>query len=386
MLNENSGNRCGVLYIDDEEKALKYFKMAFSQKFEVFTAMSGKEGIETLRREAGRIGVVISDQRMPEMLGAEILGIARQEYPEIVRILTTAYSDLDSAIQAVNRGHIYQYVVKPWDLTELGMVLQRAADYFHVLSERNELMALKMSTLQRIVCSDRVKWLLLASRSWSDGEQANLRSGLSALIAAMPPEIYLSVSRGGKGAQGDFDASALIQSEYHAGSRILEMLAGGGGAGATSESCDHLDAVVGAKLQAMDAGLPASLEAFLGAMKSEQGPVVERMNVCVNEDGGAMELQIEFAVNSEKGDLQGVFRSLFAVLSSCDAFGASVNLLKMAAAFGVAGFGRIRLIVTSGESGGVEAQLPLGECNSVSADDVLQYLADRFSSWDISSL
>ncbi len=58
---------------------------------------------------------MISDQRLPEMLGAEVLGIVREEFPSIVRIITTAYSDLESAIQAVNKGYIYQYVVKPWE-------------------------------------------------------------------------------------------------------------------------------------------------------------------------------------------------------------------------------------------------------------------------------
>src|SRR5882757_9521456 len=142
MLTHDSNPTCGILYIDDEEKALKYFRMAFSGKFKVFTASSGKEGIELLRREAKHIGIVLSDQRMPEMLGAEILGIVREEFPTIVRVLTTAYSDLESAIQAVNKGHIYQYVVKPWEIPDLGMVLQRAADYHQVLAERNELLAL----------------------------------------------------------------------------------------------------------------------------------------------------------------------------------------------------------------------------------------------------
>src|SRR5690606_2127190 len=123
MLNQTPNSACGVLYIDDEEKALKYFRMAYSPDFKVFTASSGQEGIEILRRESKQIGVIISDQRMPEMVGAEVLEIARREFPMIVRILTTAYSDLDSAIQAVNKGHIYQYVVKPWDVDDLRMVL-----------------------------------------------------------------------------------------------------------------------------------------------------------------------------------------------------------------------------------------------------------------------
>ncbi len=218
MLNPDPNSKCGILYIDDEEKALKYFRMAFAPKFEVFTASSGREGIEILRKEASKIGIVISDQKMPEMQGAEVLGIVREEYPRIVRILTTAYSDLDSAILAVNKGHIYQYVVKPWEIQDLGMVLQRAADYFQVLSERNELLALKMSTLQRIICGDRLKWLLLAD----DG--VAFRQALNALVNALPagacpfPAIRENYS------SRDFDISALLKQEYRNAERTLAGL------------------------------------------------------------------------------------------------------------------------------------------------------------------
>ena len=218
MLNQDPNSKCGILYIDDEEKALKYFRMAFAPKFEVFTASSGKEGIEILRREASKIGIVISDQKMPEMQGAEVLGIVREEFPRIVRILTTAYSDLDSAIQAVNKGHIYQYVVKPWEIQDLSMVLQRAADYFQVLSERNELLALKMTTLQRIICGDRLKWLLLAD----DG--VAFRKALNALVSALPEGARAFPATKENYSSRDFDISALLKQEYRNAARTLAAL------------------------------------------------------------------------------------------------------------------------------------------------------------------
>jgi ActR/RegA family two-component response regulator len=164
MLNDQARNKCGVLYIDDEEMALKYFRRALADRFEVFTASSAREGLEVLRREADRIGIILSDQRMPETLGAEVLAAIREEFPSKVRILTTAYSDLKSAIDAVNKGHIYQYVTKPWDTDQLIMVLQRAADYYAVLTERNELLALKMTTLQRLICGDSLNGSFCSSR------------------------------------------------------------------------------------------------------------------------------------------------------------------------------------------------------------------------------
>jgi len=224
MLNPNSDTTCGILYIDDEEKALKYFRMAFAEKFKIFTATSGSEGIAILEREQKDIGIVISDQRMPEMLGAEILGIVRERYPRIVRILTTAYSDLDSAIQAVNKGHIYQYVVKPWEISDLEMVLNRAADYFHVLSERDELLALKMTTLQRIVCGDRLKWLLLGSHSLGGSTKEDFQSALRALIRALPDSLNRPLSSDGKYRARDFEITSLLRDEYQNSSLCLGFL------------------------------------------------------------------------------------------------------------------------------------------------------------------
>lgn len=224
MLNNESRATCGILYVDDEEKALKYFRMAFASKYEVFTATSGREGLEVLEREKARIGIVLSDQRMPEMLGAEFLGRVRKAAPQAVRILTTAFSDLDSAIHAVNEGHIYQYVVKPWEVHDLGMVLQRAADYHHVLAERDSLLSLKMSTLQRVLCSDRLKWLLLLSESMAADRKSAIRAALAAMIRAMPDDL-LSVAAEGAFNLRQFEMPQLVASEYQNASRCAQWLA-----------------------------------------------------------------------------------------------------------------------------------------------------------------
>jgi two-component system probable response regulator PhcQ len=184
MLNQGQQPTCEILYVDDEEKALKYFRMAFASKFTIHTAPSAKEGLELMKQLGDRVGIVISDQRMPEMLGAEFLGRIREEYPYVVRILTTAYSDLESAIAAVNKGHIYQYVVKPWEVKEFGMVLQRAADYHHVLTERNQLLSLKMTALQRILSGDRLLWLKLFQPYC--GDQPVFARTLAAFVKALP--------------------------------------------------------------------------------------------------------------------------------------------------------------------------------------------------------
>lgn len=151
----------GILFVDDEEKALKYFDMAFKEGYRIFIADKPAGGFEILSKSNLDIHIVISDQRMPEMQGVDFLSRVRALYPNKVRILTTAYSDLDSAIRSVNEGHIYQYVIKPWDIQEFEMVLKRAYDYARVINERDRLLGLKMLALQKIILSDRIKTLTI---------------------------------------------------------------------------------------------------------------------------------------------------------------------------------------------------------------------------------
>ncbi|MBC2601360.1 response regulator [Puniceicoccus vermicola] len=221
----------GILYVDDEEKALKYFAKAFGRTFTVHTATNPKEGLEILEREAENIPLIVSDQRMPETTGVEFLTQVRARYPEKIRILTTAYSDLDSAIQSVNQGRIYQYVVKPWDLQELQMILRRAYDYYSILTERNELMAIKMSTFQRIVLSDRTKTLQLLSGLLEGKESKDLGTALYSLIGALPPTLESNPASAGqsflRGGLRDFmqqerEAHETILAFWKSGSSSLE--------------------------------------------------------------------------------------------------------------------------------------------------------------------
>ncbi len=168
-----------VLFVDDEEKALKYFHKAFDKDFQIMTATSAEEGWSIIEEKGGKIAVLISDQRMAGKTGVELLGQAFEAYPGIMRILTTAYSDLDSAIDAVNEGSIYQYVVKPWDTRELSAVLKRAIEFYSVQKERDILLKEKMSVVQRLIITDRVQsFSVLAA-----GLEINLNNTLMALAS-----------------------------------------------------------------------------------------------------------------------------------------------------------------------------------------------------------
>ena len=145
-----------VLYVDDEEKSLKYFREIFGDKFTVLTASSAEEGLKVLGENAEKIGILMTDQRMPGEKGIQLLEKARQLKPRILRMLVTAYSDLETAIESVNTGAIYKYVTKPWDIPQLEMTLKRGMEFFFVQSERDQLLREKMTTLYNVMLTDRI--------------------------------------------------------------------------------------------------------------------------------------------------------------------------------------------------------------------------------------
>lgn len=126
-----------ILLVDDEVKTLKYFLRALGSRFRVFSAASASEALHIMERR--EIGVIVTDQRMPESSGVELLSVVRDRYPQTARVLTTAYSDLDTLVGAINSGAVFSFVSKPWEMKELEDVLVKALDHHETLV-RDELL------------------------------------------------------------------------------------------------------------------------------------------------------------------------------------------------------------------------------------------------------
>ena len=156
MQNLYDYKKFAILYVDDEEKSLKYFTRAFQDQFRVFTATNAQDGFALLNQHKDEIGILITDQRMPGEKGVQLLEKARQLRPRIVRILATAYSDIDAAVDAVNTGAIYKYIHKPWEIPPLEVTLRRALEFFMVQRERDQLLREKLSVLHNLMITDRV--------------------------------------------------------------------------------------------------------------------------------------------------------------------------------------------------------------------------------------
>jgi two-component system, probable response regulator PhcQ len=145
-----------VLYVDDEEKSLKGFARAFGHQFRVLTAPTAVEGLKVLQEHLDDVALLITDQLMPGEKGVWLLNQVRQLKPSVLRILATAYSDIDAVVQAVNTGAIYHYLTKPWDPQQLENTIKHALQLYSVQRERDQLLREKMSVLHNMMVSDRV--------------------------------------------------------------------------------------------------------------------------------------------------------------------------------------------------------------------------------------
>lgn len=115
-----------ILFVDDEERILRSLAMQFRRQYEVLTESDPRRALERLKSEP--VHIIVSDQRMPQMSGAELLAQAREIAPDTLRILLTGYSDLDAAVAALNDGGIFRYLTKPWDQQEMVFTLRQAAE------------------------------------------------------------------------------------------------------------------------------------------------------------------------------------------------------------------------------------------------------------------
>lgn len=116
-----------LLLVDDEKDNLDAIRRLLRKDFEIQTALDGAEALKLLEKEAA-FDVIVSDQRMPGMTGAEFLSHAEEHDALATRLLLTGFADLDAVIDAVNRGHIWRYLSKPWEPEDLRLTLKQAAE------------------------------------------------------------------------------------------------------------------------------------------------------------------------------------------------------------------------------------------------------------------
>lgn len=171
-----------ILFVDDEATAVKYFQRAIGSLAPVVTAGTVEEGKRMLDEHALTLAVLVSDQRMPGGYGNELLQYARLKYPHMTRILTTAYSELEHTVEAVNQGQIHRYIQKPWEISALRMELKQALELAALRKEHALLLREKLMVRQNQTVSNRIGTLYTICASLAGPEQF------------LPVESYLSAA------------------------------------------------------------------------------------------------------------------------------------------------------------------------------------------------
>jgi response regulator RpfG family c-di-GMP phosphodiesterase len=133
----NPSDRISVLYLDDDEGNLTVFESSFLRFFDIHTASQPGQAMQVLATKP--IDIILTDQRMPEMTGIEFLSTIMPTYPEAIRMIVTAYTDIEVVVQAINECGIYRYVTKPWNKDDLKQTLENAAEAFRLRNENRQL-------------------------------------------------------------------------------------------------------------------------------------------------------------------------------------------------------------------------------------------------------
>lgn len=154
--------RYAILFVDDEANTRKYFRRLFGEKFRIIEAEDGVQALAVFREHANEIGIIVTDQRMPNETGVGFLSKIAGDYPDIIKILSTAYADIDAAIGSVNQGGIFRYITKPWDIPQLEVTLRRSMEFFTVKRERDALLGAKMQAMGNVLLASRLAAFALA--------------------------------------------------------------------------------------------------------------------------------------------------------------------------------------------------------------------------------
>ncbi len=120
-----SQHKYTVLFVDDEPRITVALKAIFRRDYNVLTANSGAQALEVLSRH--QVNVVVSDQRMPEMLGNELLAEVARAYPQTMRVLLTGFMDRAAIVDSINEGEVYRFISKPWRNEEMQVLVAEAS-------------------------------------------------------------------------------------------------------------------------------------------------------------------------------------------------------------------------------------------------------------------
>jgi two-component system, sensor histidine kinase and response regulator len=220
-----------ILIVDDEKDNLEALQRLLRSSYAVTTALSPFEALRLLQKN--QFHVIISDQRMPEMTGVELLEKAKKLSPGSTRVLLTGFTEIESVIDAINRGNIYRYIAKPWDPEDLKLTIRQANEAFLLRREVEEKnLALEKSNkeltraLEDLKALDRTKARFLSLVSHELNTPLTVLSSFVQLLeqmkSALPSEIQKAVASIGSASQrfGEIISEVLTYVRLESGSEL----------------------------------------------------------------------------------------------------------------------------------------------------------------------
>jgi two-component system response regulator HupR/HoxA len=250
-----------VLVVDDEPRVLDALEAVLAAEFRVLRAEGGEQALGLL--PGADVAVIVTDYRMPGMTGVELLRRSQDVAPDAVRIVLTAYTDVDSLMDAINTGRIYHFVPKPWDPNELLIIVRRAAERYTLARDNARLrdeLELAVNALRREAAESRVQSLALEGLI---GAPSGLRQAMDLARKVL-----------------DTDTSVLLLGETGTGKELFARL------------IHHNGPRRSAKFVAQNCGaLPESLlesELFGHTRGAFTGATAERKGLFEEADGGTI--------------------------------------------------------------------------------------------------
>ena len=147
-----------VMIVDDEPANLRLLERLFRQDYTVIVSESGEEALRLLAQHD--VALLITDQRMPNMTGIELLNQTETLRPHMVRMILTGYTDVGTLVEAINGGLVYKYLTKPWSNEDLRLSVSRALQHYeanrtrHELEMKNQRLSARLNEIQQLSSLD----------------------------------------------------------------------------------------------------------------------------------------------------------------------------------------------------------------------------------------
>lgn len=202
-----------ILLVDDEKDNLQALQRLLRGLFQVTLTTSPLEALKLISTQ--KFHVIVSDQRMPDMTGVELLEKAKKLCPQATRVLLTGYTDIESVIDAINRGHIYRYIAKPWDPEDLKLTLKQANEAYRLRSEVEEKNKALEKSLAELSLLDKAKARFLSLISHELNTPLTVLQSFMSLLSQSQAELSKDLQK---------SVSALSQAVHRFSEIVNEVL------------------------------------------------------------------------------------------------------------------------------------------------------------------